>query len=208
MPDATTTIETVTVVRPLKVISLICELLALLMLLLSLSTCAWLKAGSYFKTGLFRECTFADPAGNLLPVGAPPSGICQPSRIILKAYFQITAALLVLAAAGVLAGVCMTAAGLRTVNYGQRYLFYRIAMYLSLIALLAEIISLIVFPVCFYLELENWSGTTWELDWSYGVGWGGSICTFFACLLLIADKEHEEVYYKEKTVYTNSHMVV
>ncbi|KFD61599.1 hypothetical protein M514_04168 [Trichuris suis] len=208
MPDATTTIETVTVVRPLKVISLICEILALLTLLLSLSTCAWLKCEGYFKTGIFQECTYVYPRYHILPNGAPAPGQCHTSRIVEKAYFQITAALLILAAALILACICMTGAGLGTINYGQRYLYYRIAMYLSLIGLIAQQIAMVVFPLCFYFELEMWFGTTWELDWSYGIGWGSSICTFFACALLIADKEREEVYYKEKTVYTNSQMVV
>ncbi|KFD54986.1 hypothetical protein M513_04168 [Trichuris suis] len=209
MPDATTTIETVTVVRPLKVISLICEILALLTLLLSLSTCAWLKCEGYFKTGIFQECTYVYPRYHILPNGAPAPGQCHTSRIVEKggrihcmplwakvssshfhshilrihtltleqssqrrdqmihsAYFQITAALLILAAALILACICMTGAGLGTINYGQRYLYYRIAMYLSLIGLIAQQIAMVVFPLCFYFELEMWFGTTWELDWS------------------------------------------
>src|SRR3569832_2217019 len=35
----------------------------------------------------------------------------------------------------------------------------------------------------------------------YGLAWGSAAFTFSAALVLICDKEHEEVYYKEKTIY-------
>ncbi len=55
--------------------------------------------------------------------------------------------------------------------------------------------------MCFYLELKEWGKPRWEFDWSYGVAWGSTLFVFGAALLLICDKEHEEIYYKEKTIY-------
>lgn len=70
-----------------------------------------------------------------------------------------------------------------------------------LISVLLELVSLIVFPVCFYVEMKNFGYRNWEFDWSYGVAWGATLFAFGASLLLICDKEHEEVYFKEKTIY-------
>ncbi len=67
--------------------------------------------------------------------------------------------------------------------------------------MLLELIGLVVFPVKFYLEMKTWGRESWEFDWSYGVAWGAGLFAFGAALLLICDKEHEEIYYKEKTVY-------
>jgi len=118
-----------------------------------------------------------------------------------KVYIQATAALLVIAGIVTVIAIVMTILGLTTQNPNRKYLYYRVAMYLALIAVLFELIGLVVFPVCFYMELKDWDMPSWEFDWSYGVAWGGALFAFGASLLLICDKEHEEIYYKEKTVY-------
>jgi hypothetical protein len=41
----------------------------------------------------------------------------------------------------------------------------------------------------------------WDFDISYAVAWGAMLFTFGASLMLICDKEHDEIYYKEKTIY-------
>ncbi|OUC40598.1 hypothetical protein D917_03953 [Trichinella nativa] len=240
MTAATTTIETVTIIRPLKIISLICECLALVLLILALCTSSWLKTGCCFRTGLFRECVSDDVTTDTkLPLESPAPGQCHSSRIVYKefnnhlvlkantcnydvfvfdyliklfflyltAYFQTAAAFLILAGLCIVSCIFATVLGLKATSLGRKYLYYKIAMYLALIAVISELISLIVFPVCFYLELENWVVTSWEFDWSYGIAWGTTICTFFACLMLICDKEHEEIYYKEKTVYASNQQV-
>jgi len=204
MTAPTTTIETVTVVRPLKVIALICLIISVILLIVCLATTTWLKAGD-FRTGLFEECSVARTAGATaspkLPKAAPPLGECQPVKYRGKVYIQATAALLVIAGIVTVIAIIMTILGLTTQNPNRKYLFYRVAMYLALIAVLFELIGLVVFPVCFYMELKDWGTLPWEFDWSYGVAWGAALFAFGSSLLLICDKEHEEIYYKEKTVY-------
>jgi len=128
-------------------------------------------------------------------------GQCQPVVSRGKVYIHATAALLVIAGFVTVIAIIMTVLGLTTQNPNRKYLFYRVAMYLALIAVLFELISLVVFPVCFYMELKDWDMPSWEFDWSYGVAWGSALFAFGASLLLICDKEHEEIYYKEKTMY-------
>lgn len=42
--------------------------------------------------------------------------------------------------------------------------------------------------------------SVWEFGWAYGVGWGAAIFLFGAVVLLLCDKESEELYYKERKV--------
>lgn len=72
---------------------------------------------------------------------------------------------------------------------------------LTCVLVLCELVSLVVFPVMFFFEMGNYGVRSWEFDWSYGVAWGAMLFAFGASLMLICDKEHEEVYYKEKTIY-------
>lgn len=85
--------------------------------------------------------------------------------------------------------------------------------------------SLVVYPVCFAQIMSQskcefgfqppsqivanqlsiyrvFSGDRiyWEFGWAYGVGWGASIFLFGGIILLLCDKESEEIYYKERTI--------
>ncbi|KJH42514.1 hypothetical protein DICVIV_11506, partial [Dictyocaulus viviparus] len=74
----TTTIETVNVVRPLKVISLICLCIAIALSIISLCSTWWLRSGS-FRTGLFLECTSSTEPSHAAPLReAPLPGKCHP----------------------------------------------------------------------------------------------------------------------------------
>jgi hypothetical protein len=73
----------------------------------------------------------------------------------------------------------------------------------SIFAVLLNLISLLTYPICFYVEMKTLERTSWEFDWSYGMAWGSTLFTFGASLLLICDKEHEEIYYKEKARKNN-----
>ena len=42
--------------------------------------------------------------------------------------------------------------------------------------------------------------TVWEFGWAYGVGWGAAIFLFGGVILLLCDKESEEIYYKERKI--------
>ena len=68
-------------------------------------------------------------------------------------------------------------------------------------------IALIVFPVKFMQELSRKATEKqqpdWYFGWAYGMAWGGAIFIFGAAVLLLIDKESEEMYYREKTYYHN-----
>ena len=41
----------------------------------------------------------------------------------------------------------------------------------------------------------------WYFSWAYGLAWGGCIFLIGAAILLLVDKESEEIFYREKTFY-------
>lgn len=68
------------------------------------------------------------------------------------------------------------------------------------VAVIAALIALVLYPVCFASELSQGNRPVWEFGWAYGVAWGAAIFLFGASVLLMCDKESEEVYYKERDV--------
>jgi hypothetical protein len=64
------------------------------------------------------------------------------------------------------------------------------------------IISLVLFPTMLYQELHERGKDKWYFGWSYGVAWGGGIFLFGAGLLLLCDRNKEEIHYTER-LYLN-----
>ncbi|CAI4226320.1 unnamed protein product [Auanema sp. JU1783] len=200
--QTTTTIETVSVVRPLKVISLICLCIAVILGIVSVCSTWWLRSGS-FRTGLFLECTASNEPSSAPPIpNSPHPGKCHPPARD-SAYIKAVAALMIIALIFTGVAFFLNICGLSMSDIRRKYIFYKIATYLALFAVLLELIALVLFPAAFYTKMKDYgSRRDWEVDWSYGLAWGSTLFTFGASLLLICDKEHEEVYYKEKTVYS------
>lgn len=95
-------------------------------------------------------------------------------------------------------------------------------------AVVSILVALVVYPVCFAAELNQGmfvnfhdsfysffffsilnlcvsfpllgNRTVWEFGWAYGVGWGAAIFLFGGVVLLLCDKESEEIYYKERKI--------
>ncbi|KAK0395760.1 hypothetical protein QR680_001415 [Steinernema hermaphroditum] len=200
MAAQTTTIETVTVVRPLKVIALICMVVALALLIVSLATTNWLSSDS-LKIGLFWECGVESARARLNPVSnAPKPGQCQEhSRD--ASYIIAVIVLLIIACVATFFGIIMNVLGLRGNDLHKKYIFYKATTCLIIFAVFLELTSLIIFPVCFYVRRNDYGVRNWDFDWSYGIAWGATVFSFAASLLMICDKEHEDIYYKEKTMY-------
>lgn len=88
------------------------------------------------------------------------------------------------------------------------------------VSVVSILIALIIYPVCFATELNLGkhsfflspvskctvhmcpigNRTVWEFGWAYGVGWGAAIFLFGGVVLLLCDKESEEIYYKERKI--------
>lgn len=194
----TTTIETVTIVRPLKVIAFICGLIVILLMILCLASSYWLTTDK-FRQGLWEHCLDAD-APTPLPFGIDIENKPNCEAVRKIDYIQATAALCVLCLLCDIFATVVTGFGLCSKDPQRKYLFYRIAVYVMVFALVCILIALVIYPACFAAEIDKSNRTLWEFGWAYGVGWGAAIFLFGAIVLLLCDKETEEIYYKERTI--------
>ncbi|XP_065369496.1 transmembrane protein 47 isoform X1 [Calliphora vicina] len=198
----TTTIETITITRPLKVIAFICGVIVVVLMIMALASTDWLMAEGW-RQGLFVHCIEEDVLPPLpFNLHDPPG--CYPSRDVF--YIRATAVLCVITLITDVVATILTGLGLKTQNHNLKYKFYRIAVLVMLLSLLAVLSALIIYPVCFAGELNLANRPIWEFGWAYGVGWGAAIFLFGAVVLLLCDKESEEIYYKERKIVHENQM--
>nr|XP_018904237.1 PREDICTED: transmembrane protein 47 isoform X1 [Bemisia tabaci] len=193
----TTTIETITITRPLKVIAFICGLIVIILMLMALMSTDWLMAAGW-RQGLFSHCVMEN-APTPLPFNVQDVGPgCFAARDV--GYIKVAAALCIATLVTDIVATLLTGLGLRSSDYRTKYKFYRIAVYVMCIALLSLLVALVIYPVYFASEQTAGNRTVWEFGWAYGVGWGAGIFLFGGIVLLLCDKESEEIYYKERKV--------
>ncbi|CAG5125853.1 unnamed protein product [Candidula unifasciata] len=189
----TVSIETVLVVRPIKVIGVLFGVVAVLLLSLSLAATAWLHADGA-REGLWERCTYNQTVPDWVDCGqALPRDwvtICQSLCLV---------SLIVCVIAIVVASI-----GLRTANFQAKYRLYWGGLVCFFIAALIEIISLVIFPIKFLDEIENREQAHWSFGWAYIVGWVGAVTEFIAGLLLLLDRGAEEIVYKENVIQEES----
>ncbi|XP_066247703.1 uncharacterized protein [Euwallacea similis] len=208
-----TTIETVTIRRPLKVIAFICGLIVILLMIMGLVSTDWLMSAGW-RQGLFMHC-IEENAPEPLPFNTKGSSGCYSARDV--AYIKASATLCVITLLTDLVATVLTGLGLRTKDHHTKFKYYRFAVIVMGISLASILIALIIYPVCFAAELNLGkvsplffnnkysrillgNRTIWEFGWAYGVGWGVAIFLFSGVVLLICDKESEEIYYKERKI--------
>ncbi|XP_064460427.1 transmembrane protein 47-like isoform X1 [Ornithodoros turicata] len=179
-----------------QVFAFICGLIVILLMILCLASSNWLIAHK-FRQGLWEQCVDED-APLPLPFGLNAKPGCYVARTV--AYIQAAAALCVITLLCDIAATVMTGCGLCSKNPVRKYLMYRLAFYVMVCALLCILVALVIYPACFAAEIEESNRQVWEFGWAYGVGWGAAIFLFGAILLLLCDKETEEIYYRERTV--------
>jgi len=186
---------------------LICSFFVDLLMLLCLLSTNWLTTNKY-RQGLWQYCIDTD-SPRPLPFGlTDPDGQCYWGRdaayIRLSGFFCLACFVLAFTA------TILTGLGLSSRDPNRKYTFYRFALYINLAALLAIICALTLYPAFFYTELHHSNSVPanrplWYFGWAYGVGWGAAIFLIGAALLLVCDKETEEIYYKERTILHNNH---
>ncbi|BFZ23624.1 hypothetical protein BsWGS_26663 [Bradybaena similaris] len=182
-------IETVLVVRPIKVIGVLCGVIALLLLSLSVAATSWLYADGA-REGLWERCTY-----NLTVPDWVDCGQALP-----RDWVVICQSLCLVSMIICLIAVVLVSVGLRTVNFQAKYKLYWVGLVSFFIAALVEIVSLVIFPIKFLDEIENREQAHWSFGWAYIVGWVGAVIEFLAGLLLLLDRGAEEIIYREKVV--------
>lgn len=186
-------IESITVVRPLKVMAMICGIVGILLLTIATASTYWLEADGY-RQGLWEVCK-----------NNPITGDFECSSNEMKPWITACAALSIVTLVVSLVAVILNGVGLQSADPKTKYKFYRVAMYVMFVAIVCLVVSLMLFPIMFMQEIDVWSTENqidkWYFSWAYGLAWGGCIFLIGAAILLLVDKESEEIFYREKTFY-------
>merc|ERR1711983_155966 len=223
-PSPQVTIETITVTRPLKVIAFTCCFITVILMVAATSTSDWIQ-GDGWREGLFEKCV-NDYAPLPLPFGMEAEAGCSKSRG--ASYIRGCAALVVIGLLFDFFGTFLTGLGLRSTDPNKKYKYYRVAIYALIIALSALLLAAIIYPVQFSKDLANEDSDddndgveddededddgdgkeddeeagarTYTFGFGYGATWGSIILIFASVVLLICDRESEEIFYKERQI--------
>ncbi|XP_043501388.1 transmembrane protein 47 isoform X1 [Polistes fuscatus] len=182
-----------------QVIAFICGVIVILLMIMGLASTDWLMALGW-RQGLFVHC-IEEGAPTPLPFNMPDPQGCYQARDV--AYIKAAATLCVICLLSDIMATVLTGLGLRSQDHREKRKFYRFAVFCMGIALVCLLIALVIYPVCFATELNLGNRTMWEFGWAYGVGWGAAIFLFGGAVLLLCDKESEEIYYKERKIVRN-----
>ncbi|CAG7816389.1 unnamed protein product [Allacma fusca] len=185
-----------------KVIAFICGFFAAILLVMGLASSEWLIATNY-RQGLFVYCVGEGQSEATVPFVSSPDKAtegCHRIDLNQQAYTLVAAAFCVVSLLVDVFATLLTVLGLRCRDPNKKYKYYRIAVYVMALALVTVLVALVVYPVCFAQIMDGSKRPFWEFGWAYGVGWGASIFLFGGVILLLCDKESEEIYYKERTI--------
>merc|ERR1712045_730833 len=191
-----TTIETITVTRPMKVIAFTCCSITVILLLGALGDASWVQSDGW-REGLFTQCVKVG-APTPLPFGADPTPGCR--RAHSAGYVRGAAALMIIGFLTDFFGTLLTGLGLRSTDPNKKYKYYRVAIYAFTAAVIALFLALIIYPTSFSKDMENGHRRVWEFGFGFGASWASLIFIFVSLVLLICDRESEEIFYKERDV--------
>jgi len=147
----TTTIETITVTRPMKVIAFTCCAITVIFLLATMGATDWVQSNGW-QEGLFNQC--ARPG---IPTPLPFSdgkSFNGCKRAHSAGYVRGAAALVVIAFLTDFFGTLLTGLGLRSTDPNKKYKYYRVAIYSLGVAILALFLALIIYPTSMTKDME------------------------------------------------------
>merc|ERR1711971_937331 len=188
------TIETITVTRPLKVNAFTCCFITVILMTAATSTADWILAEGW-REGLFMQC-IEEGAPTPLPFNMDPTVGCSKART--AGYVGLVAAFVIIGLICDFFGTFLTGLGLRRTDPNKKYKYYRVAIYSLAVAVITLFLAVIIYPTSMAKEM----GEGDDLQWGFGFGFGSAVfCLIFLVLslvLLICDRESEEIFYKER----------
>jgi len=194
--------ETVIITRGWKVLACLFGLMSFLLLITTTGSTAWALEGdnddAYNSIGLFEVCEIEKtPAAEVEDIGTE----------IFKCHFHnevptwllACQVLMVFAIVTAFVSFITVAVGLCSSVEGCKFGSYRAGIYGYIIALLAIVVTGIIYPIKFFQDKaeEMEQGQTFVLGWSYGLAWGMAVVLLAGALMLILDKG-EELTLREK----------
>lgn len=194
------TIETITVTRPLKVIAFTCCFITVILMTSACATSDWMQTDGW-REGLFSQCVGHK---GLTPVPFEDSrdGKSDPGcyRGRGTSYLKGAAALVVIGLLTDFFGTFLTALGLRSTDPNKKYKYYRVAIYALIVSVVCLLLAAIIYPVQFSKDFHDGNNRIYSFGFGYGATWGSIVFICASVVLLICDRESEEIYYKEKQV--------
>jgi len=189
--------ETVVVTRGVKVGACLFGLLSFLLLITTTGSTAWALEGNsnpYTAHGLFDRCevTALETVKEIEEQGTE-SFKCRGHDEV-PTWLLACQALMVTAIVITFASFVTVAVGLCSAVEGCKFNSYRAGIYGYFIAMVAIIMTCIIYPIKYFQENK---GDHFILGWSYGLAWGLAALLLAGALMLILDKG-EELTLREK----------
>ncbi|KAJ7310265.1 hypothetical protein JRQ81_007164 [Phrynocephalus forsythii] len=169
--------EDASLLRPFKLIALLCAFLALALDVAALLSPAWVTSERY-SLSLWEACR-----------QVPDGWQCFST---LQTDWQVATLVLILTAATVTLLSFLTS--LISFCLGAYKRYYRVVAILLFIAVVLQVCALILYPIKFIDSslLRSYH----EFNWGYGLGWGSAIFTLGAAILYCLRTDlYEEAYY-------------
>lgn len=203
MGAPTAKLETVIITSPIKSLSYLFNILATILCILTISSTFWFIEDTDTRYGLWHKCEITNGTAEEQADDDHANDQHLHCDLYNKVWTQLCGALCSVATLCAVLGCILTYLGF---NHQERQdhkmKYYRSALFVQFVGFLCLVLSLTIFPLYFISELDNKNETTWYFGWSYGAGWGAAIFLFASGILLICDRNREEVFYKE-TLYLN-----
>ncbi|XP_053896875.1 transmembrane protein 47-like [Malaclemys terrapin pileata] len=167
----------VRVLRPFKLIALVCLLVALALDVVALLSPAWVTS-ERGSLSLWEACKRAPDVLHCL--------------ITLRTDWQVATLVLILTAATII--LLSFLASLVSFCLGTPRQYYRVVAVLLLVAVVLQVCALILYPIKFIDSsmLKSYH----EFNWGYGLGWGSAIFMLGAAILYCLRMDvYEDAYY-------------
>lgn len=205
MGPPTTRLETVVIVSPLKVLCLFFAITSFFCLLISVPSTFWLESEN-LRFGLWLECKMSEllvDSQTEIDNEIKNKSYQLDCNFIQKVWVQICGSLIIVSLSSSLIGVILICIGFAHKRSQEtKFKYYKAATFVFFVAVILMVNSLILFPTMFMQEIKERGKEEWRFGWAYGCAWGSTIFLFGASMLLIFDRNKEEIYYREK-VYLN-----
>jgi hypothetical protein len=147
-----TTIETITVTRPMKVIAFILTTMSVFLLIGATTSSDWVNNGQGWREGLFEQCV---NKGSPLPLPFDQTAEEGCRRVRSAGYIRGAGALIIIGLFTDFFGALLTGLGLRSTDPNKKYKYYRVAIYSLIVAVLVMFLLVIIYPVSFSKDAAN-----------------------------------------------------